>query len=61
MSTPDSTRALPKRSPSLPASGVHTDADSRKPVRTHDVVDDVVSNSRLSAGMAGATTVCASA
>ena len=35
-----STRALPNRSPSLPASGVHTDAESRNPVSTQDVVED---------------------
>ena len=55
------TRALPNRSPSLPASGVHTDADSRNPVSTQDVVEDSVPNSRVRAGIAGATSVCARA
>ena len=60
-STPVSTRALPNRSPSLPASGVQTEAESRKPVSTQDVVEDSVPNSRVSAGIAGATSVCARA
>src|SRR5215217_6187084 len=37
-STPESTRPLPNRSPSLPASGVQTDAETRKPVSTQDEV-----------------------
>ena len=60
-STPVSTRALPNRSPSLPASGVHTEAESRNPVSTQDVVEDSVPNSRVRAGIAGATSVCARA
>ena len=60
-STPVSTRALPNRSPSFPASGVHTEAESRNPVSTQDVVEDSVPNSRVRAGIAGATSVCARA
>ena len=60
-STPVSTRPLPNRSPSLPTIGVEIDAESRKPVRIHDVADALASSSRLIAGSAGIVSVCESA
>ena len=55
------TRALPKRSPSRPASGVQTAALSRKPVSTQVAALAVVSYSSATCGIAGATIVCRSA
>src|SRR5690606_12716081 len=56
-----SMRALPNRSPNLPASGVHTEADSREPVTTHDDAAVVVENVSAMCGSAGTTSVCDSA
>jgi hypothetical protein len=56
-----SIRSLPCWSPSLPKSGVATEAESRKPVSNHADQAAVVSNSRWRIGRAGITIVCWSA
>ena len=56
-----SSRSLPYWSPSLPSTGVATDATSRKTVSTHVTHVVVVCRSRCSAGNAGMTIVCCSA
>ena len=56
-----SRRSLPYWSPSLPRSGVATDATSRKTVSTQVTQVVVVCRSRCSVGRAGITIVCCSA
>ena len=56
-----SSRSLPYWSPSLPSSGVATDAVSRNPVRSQVTQPVVVCRSSRSAGSAGTTIVCWSA
>ena len=56
-----SIRSLPCWSPSLPSSGVATEALSKKIVSTHVAHACVVSNSRWKTGSAGKTIVCCSA
>ena len=60
-STTVSTSPLPYTSPSLPMIGVDTDADSRKPVTTHEVAVALAPNSCPSTDSAGSTIVCVSA
>ncbi len=56
-----SIRSFPCWSPSLPNSGVATDAESRKPVSSHAAQAALVSNSRCRTGSAGTIIVCWSA
>ena len=56
-----SSRSLPYWSPSLPSSGVATEATSRNTVSTHVTQVVVVSSSCWSVGSAGMTIVCCSA
>ena len=42
----------------MPTIGVATDAESRKPVSTHEAEDAPVEYSRLICGSAGTTSVC---
>ncbi len=56
-----SIRSLPYWSPSLPKSGVATEAESRKPVSSHADQAAVVSNSCWRIGSAGMIIVCCSA
>ena len=56
-----SSRSFPYWSPSLPSSGVATEADSRKPVSSQVAQPVVVCSSSRRAGRAGTTIVCWSA
>ena len=56
-----SSRSLPYWSPSLPSTGVATDAERRKPVSSHVAQVVVVPNSCWSVGSAGRIIVCCSA